>query len=159
MIKLVPMTEKDFQEYYKMSIVNYAAEKVKAGNWVESESIELAQKAFADLLPDGLTTKDNYFASIMNEKLNSQIGYMWYAVKKIGTEQAVFLYDFVIFENCRRQGYGVQALNALEEKAKEINAAKIMLHVFGHNLPAINLYKKVGYNETNINMTKVITSE
>ena len=37
-----------------------------------------------------------------------------------------------------------QIMNALEEKARELNQSSILLHVFGHNTPAIELYKKCG---------------
>ena len=33
----------------------------------------------------------------------------------------------------RGKGYGYQIMNALEEKARELNQSSISLHVFGHN--------------------------
>ena len=64
------------------------------------------------------------------------------------------IYDFLIYEEHRRKGYGKQTLVALEEKVKELGIETIALHVFGHNQAAIDLYQKTGYKMTNIQMQK-----
>jgi ribosomal protein S18 acetylase RimI-like enzyme len=47
-------------------------------------------------------------------------------------------------------------LAELENVAREKGVEKIGLHVFGHNAAARALYQKVGYIETNVNMSKKI---
>jgi RimJ/RimL family protein N-acetyltransferase len=40
------------------------------------------------------------------------------------------------------------------EKARALGCRELALHVFGHNLQARRLYAKLGYAETNVNMSK-----
>ena len=51
-------------------------------------------------------------------------------------------------------GYGTQALRAVEERASELGAASVELHVFGHNPAARALYEKVGYETMSVVMAK-----
>jgi len=44
----------------------------------------------------------------------------------------------------------------LDEKLISMNVDSVGLHVFGHNIVAQELYKKSGYEITNINMRKVL---
>jgi ribosomal protein S18 acetylase RimI-like enzyme len=39
------------------------------------------------------------------------------------------------------------------EKARELGADTVGLHVFGHNAPAYALYRSLGFVETNISMS------
>jgi ribosomal protein S18 acetylase RimI-like enzyme len=70
--------------------------------------------------------------------------------------QKAFIFDFIIDEAFRGKGYGKQALAALDEKLISMNVDSVGLHVFGHNIVAQELYKKSGYEITNINMRKVL---
>jgi RimJ/RimL family protein N-acetyltransferase len=45
----------------------------------------------------------------------------------------------------RRRGVGTALLAAAEQWARESRIAKLELHVFPHNAPAIALYERVGY--------------
>src|SRR6266851_490585 len=65
-------------------------------------------------------------------------------------------FNIVIFEAFRRQRYGTQALQALEERARQLGLASISLHVFGHNHAARATYEKLGYATTNVMMRKML---
>jgi ribosomal protein S18 acetylase RimI-like enzyme len=47
-------------------------------------------------------------------------------------------------------------LELVEDRAKELGAKSVELHVFGHNHGALSLYEKMGYNETSITMAKQV---
>lgn len=49
--------------------------------------------------------------------------------------------------NYRGMGYGTKLLKAVLEKAKEFGLEKVELSVYTSNLPAIALYKKLGFEE------------
>lgn len=157
MVRLTPMTEETFRDYLAVSVGEYAAEKVRAGNWVESEALERSAQSYAELLPDGVATPDNYLYTILAGE--TPVGELWFAVRQDGGHRAAFIYDFAINEAHRRQGYAAQALTALEPIVRDLGLDRISLHVFGHNQPAISLYQKVGYLATNINMTKMLDAE
>lgn len=152
---LVQMTEPDFQAYLARAIQEYAQDKVQAGNWSQGEALERSRKEFENYLPQGIQTPENYLFSLLNEK-GEKVGFLWYATlpKQPGL---AFIYDFEIYEPFRRRGYASQALAALEQDAKARGAKQIELHVFGHNTAARLLYRKAGYIETNVMMTKIIS--
>jgi ribosomal protein S18 acetylase RimI-like enzyme len=65
-----------------------------------------------------------------------------------------FICDFIIDPQFRGQGYGKQALQALDEKLIQMNVESVSLHVFAHNTNAVGLYETMGYLPTNLYMKK-----
>lgn len=159
MVQLVPMTETEFQAYRAADIAEYAQEHVKAGRWRPEESLHLAEQEFNDLLPDGLATPNQYLFSLKDEALGTQVGRLWFAVRDEGSKPTAFVFNIVIFEAFRRHGYGSQAMQALEEKVRELGLSTISLHVFGHNHTARAMYEKLGYVTTNVMMSKLVKSQ
>lgn len=154
MITLKAMNNKDFQEFIKVAVKDYAKDKVDAGNWSEDEALDLSMKDFNQLLPEGEKTELNYLYSIFHDDLN--VGMIWIAQKKPEIHEEGFIYDFRIFEQYQGLGYGKVAMKEIEIKAKELGMKKIGLHVFGHNKVARGLYEKMGYETTNVMMSKTI---
>lgn len=154
MVRLVPMTESEFQAYRKFAVEDYAQEHVRAGNWHPSEALQKAEKEFAQLLPDGVASKKQHLYTIMDDQNGLKVGMIWFAVNDKAPRPFVFIYDFLVYEEFRRRGYGTQTLRALEERVKEMGIDTIRLHVFGYNQAAVDLYQKVGFEMTNINMAK-----
>jgi len=159
MVRLVPMTDSEFQIYRKHSIESYAQEHVKAGNWNASNAFQKAEKQFLQLLPDGIASKNQHLLSIEESETGVKIGLIWFAeIHQEASHPRAFIYDFLIYEEHRRKGYGEQTLRALEEKVKELGIETIALHVFGHNQAALDLYKKTGYKVTDIQMAKKMSA-
>jgi len=159
MVRLVPMSKSDYQAFLESGIQRYAEEHVKAGNWHPSEALEKSRKEhqqLLQLLPDGVATKNQYLFSIADEETGSKVGMIWFAVDDKRLQPSAFVYDFMIYEEFRRRGYGTQAMRTVEEKVRELGVTKISLHVFGHNHAARDLYEKIGYEITGIHMSKKV---
>lgn len=156
-VHLVPMAQEDFEKYLAYAIPGYAQEKVRAGNWQPEEALHLAESDYNKLLPDGLSSSNNYLYNIVTEPEGLTVGMLWLAANPKDPDHNAFIYDFLIHETHRRQGYASQALQAVEEKVRALGLEKILLHVFGHNHSALALYQKMGYVITNINMAKDLT--
>jgi RimJ/RimL family protein N-acetyltransferase len=107
---------------------------------------------------DGVSSKKQYLLSIEESDTGVKIGLIWFAEKYQASRPSAFIYDFLIYEEHRRKGYGKQALIALEENVKELGIETIGLHVFAHNQAAIDLYQKTGYKMTNIRMAKKLSA-
>ena len=155
MIKLIPIEQADYDIFLEQEIVEYAADKVKSGNWRAEEAIEKSRVEFQRYLPDGPRSKDLFFLTIFDDEANRKLCVLWVQVKLDEPGREAFILDFVIDEQFRGKGYGKQALTALDEKLIELGSESVGLHVFGHNTNAFELYKKMGYETTNINMKKV----
>jgi len=157
MVRLVPMTEAEFEVYLAQAVDNYAQEHVTAGNWLFEEAHQKSEQEFKQLLPDGVASKDQYLFSIVEATSGLKIGMLWFAVNHRGLRRTAFIYDFIIDEARRGQGYGRQALAALDEQAAALNIETISLHAFAHNPTAIALYQKMGYAITDVHMSKKFT--
>ena len=155
MVRLVPMSEVDFQEWRVASIENYAQEHVKAGNWDPAEAPKRAAKEFQQILPQGLSSKKQHLYSVEDSETGSKVGMIWFGLREEVSPRA-FIYDFRVYEEYQRRGFGLQTLQALEEKVRELGVETISLHVFGHNHPAIALYKKAEYEVTDMIMSKTL---
>jgi ribosomal protein S18 acetylase RimI-like enzyme len=149
MITLEPLQQEDFDRVIENEIKEYAADHVRNGNWPAEGALERSRKEFEVLLPDGIHSRDQYLWSIVDLE-NNKIGMLWVQVK----DQKAFIYDFIIDEAFRGKGYGKQALLAMDEKLKSMNVESVGLHVFGDNITAQELYKKMGYQITGIHMKK-----
>ena len=148
MVILEPISQKDFDQLLENEIRNYAAGHVQAGNWPEEGSLERSRKEFEAVLPDGLQTKDQYIWSVVDQ--NDKIGMLWVQIRN----NKAFINDFLVHEEFRGKGYGKQALAAMDDWLKALDVDSVSLHVFGDNLPAQELYKKMGYEITDMHMQK-----
>lgn len=155
MIKLVPMQQSDLEDYLAIAVQEYAQDKIDAGNYAPSEGLEKARAEFDALLPQGIDTPHQHLFSVQNEA-GEKVGIFWLAEIQSGARRFAFIYDIRIDEEHRRKGYGTQAMLAAEEEAKKLGFDRIGLHVFGRNHAALALYEKLGYEITNINMSKNI---
>lgn len=153
-VTLLPMTAEHYAEYLERSIADYARDKVKAGNWSQEESLERSRREFHILLPDGLSTPNHFLFTIVTQADGKAVGEAWIAFRP--EKKNVYIYDFRLHDNNRGKGLGRAALRLLDQKALELGAKDISLHVFGNNTVAWALYENSGYLATNVNMTKAL---
>ncbi len=152
MINLRRVTAAEFDVFLKICIPQFAANKVRSGNWPKEGALERSQREFAQLLPQGLATPHHHFFAVIQESQGKRLGWLWLMVEK----QEAFIYEIIIDEPYRRQGYGQKTMQLAEREAKRLGATKMGLHVFGFNHAARALYEKLGYETTNINMSKTL---
>ena len=153
MHKLISMTQPEFDAFLKRSIPEYAAEHVRAGNWIESESLEKSKKEFEALLPQGLNSENNFLYTLVDG--DKAVGTTWMKVITLPFKSG-FIYDVFIEESSRGKGYGKSLMLLLEEKAREMELKSLALHVFGSNHVARKLYETIGYEITDVLMSKTL---
>jgi len=158
MITLRRMTQGEFEAWQPISIAEYAAEHVRAGNWSEAEAPEEARKAFEHYLPNGLATEGHYVCSIVDSATGEKVGHLWYCLEPTSTGRRVFIADIGIEDPHRRKGYAAAALKVLEKEAAALGAHAIRLHVFGDNTAARKLYAGLEYRETDVQMVKAVVA-
>lgn len=153
MTRLRPITAKEFTRWREQTLPAYAADKVRTGRWVESESLIEAEKELLSLLPAGLESPGHIFFTIECDGA-VPVGVIWVAKTERTFGSIGYIYDLVVWPEYRRRGYAAQAMRALEVEATRLGLHGLALHVFGHNTSAHDLYVKLGYRPTNINMFK-----
>lgn len=153
MTRLEPMTKARYDAWLVQTIREYAAEKVAAGNYPEEGALERSTAEFDVLLPQGLQTPGHEIRSLVNDA-GELVGYVWFTIEDRPQGRVVFIYDIAVDPEHRRQGHAQAALLEVEAYARKHDCIGVMLHVFGSNTGARQLYKKVGYDETNVIMLK-----
>ena len=154
MSKLIPMTQIEYEVFLERTIPEYAADKVRAGDWAESEALERSRSEFLADLPQGIQTKNQYLYTLYDG--NAAVGLVWMRANVDRPTKDGFILELYVEENQRGKGYGKQAMLLIEEKARGLGLKSIGLHVFGSNQIARNLYEALGYEITSVNMSKVL---
>ena len=147
------MTEAEYAVWLAGTIPAYASDKVASGQWAKDASLELSAKEYAELLPQGLETNDNYLYTIIDSQ-SAAVGMLWFAVKIKFNSRVAYVFDVSVKPERRREGHAQRAFVALEELVRGKGLSGIALHVFGHNAGAQALYAKLGYQATNISLFK-----
>jgi RimJ/RimL family protein N-acetyltransferase len=155
-VRLVELGDAPYHEYRKDLVRDYAADKVRAGAWSQAES--RAARDVDGLLPEGPATQGRFLYSVRDDSTGTDVGTVWFALRNSGVGRSVWIYDIIINEDFRRRGYASRTLELVEDRAKELGAKSVELHVFGHNHGAQSLYGKMGYNETSITMAKLVSA-
>lgn len=157
MIQLVLMNDEQYEAFHDQSAADYAAEKVAAGTWEAADAQRLAAESFAKYLPQGKDTPGAYIYNVVDTEHDRIVGYIWLHMSDSPAGKQAFLYDILIHELYQGKGYGQATMKALDQVAIEAGAVKIGLHVFGHNLKAVHVYEKAGYQITDYQMSKTLT--
>ncbi|MNW26025.1 putative N-acetyltransferase YycN [compost metagenome] len=156
-IQLRHMNAAEYERFIQRLIRDFAADKVQAGTWTEEEAPQLAEDSLHKYLPQGLDTPDAYLyvITLREQQADEQsIGIIWFNITDTPMGTEAFILEFWIEDAYQGQGYAKQTLLALDEEARRRGIRKIGLHVFGHNTRAFELYKKMGYVVTDIQMSK-----
>lgn len=157
MIRLEPMDEATYLAWRKATVVEYAQEKVEAGNWPAEGALARSEADFATLLPDGRATTGHELRSMVNED-GERVGYAWFVPEDRPIGRVAYIYDIAVEPVHRRKGYARQALAEIEAFARDHDLVGVELQVFGDNAGAGRLYLEAGYVETNVKMLKRVGS-
>jgi ribosomal protein S18 acetylase RimI-like enzyme len=152
-VTLDPMTEAEFGPFAEDSIQGYAQQKITSGEWTAEEAVELSRADHERLLPDGLKTPNQHLFTVHDAGSGEAVATLWLALRTKGGRIEGYVYDIEVREERRGDGYGRATMLAAIEKARELGAETVGLHVFGHNAPARALYQSLGFVETNVSMS------
>ncbi|MGA8255885.1 MAG: GNAT family N-acetyltransferase [Nocardioides sp.] len=138
-VALVPMTDVDYERWEADEIDSYAEARERSGESRE-RALKISREQHAELLPDGLATEHHHF--FVGQVEGQRVGTLW-----LGTERPmVFVYDVLVDEQHRRQGYGAGLMRAGALWAQGRGAPLLGLNVFGYNHGARALYDQLGYH-------------
>ncbi|MFZ0891951.1 MAG: GNAT family N-acetyltransferase [Thermoplasmata archaeon] len=158
MIRLEPMSPEQLEEWLPGSIQRYADGHVQNGGWDPADALENSKNEHTKLLPNGVDTPDHYLRILLDASSGSRVGEVWYMLQHDGKLTRIWIYWIGIDEKFRRHGYAEATLHRLDEEAQRLGADRVALHVFGDNNAARSLYSKLGYETTNVVMTKKLPS-
>jgi ribosomal protein S18 acetylase RimI-like enzyme len=151
-LRLRPVTAAEFDAWRARLIPDYAADKVRAGDWSAQEAESLAAEQTDSLLPAGAQTPGMLLLAAETPD-GEPVGVVWVALDR-GRPGAAWIYDIEVRPEQRGKGYGRSLLQAAEQHSAQHGATEIGLNVFGSNAVARSLYESSGYEITAINMRK-----
>jgi ribosomal protein S18 acetylase RimI-like enzyme len=157
-VRLVPLTEVQFDAYEQAEVQGYAALNVRAGYWAEEDALERAWNEHRALLTEGMQTAGHHFCSVTDAGSGQPVGVVWWSEDRGGSVPRAFLYHIIIDEQMRRRGYGSAALVEVEEQARRLGMSLVGLHVAAHNLEAIRVYERLGFKTAGLNMVKPLSA-
>lgn len=147
-----------YERWVQRAIIGYAGDKVRVGAWPADDAEERSAREFATLLPQGLETPGHFLREVVTTD-GAAVGVLWFGPVRDDVPGLAFIWDIEIDEAARGRGYGRAAMLALEPLARSLGFTSIALHVFGDNEVARNLYRSVGYAESDVSMRKSIAQE
>ncbi|MEV0805382.1 GNAT family N-acetyltransferase [Micromonospora sp. NPDC050200] len=152
-VTLRAMRQDEYENYTARRDMEYV-QSLAATMPVEA-AMEKARQDRAQFLPRGLTT-ERHRLLVAEDTTGRVVGYAWVGLEepRTRTTDTAWLYDISVEEPYRRSGYGKAVLAAVEAVAREAGATRLGLNVFGHNEPAISLYRTCGYEVTTQQMAK-----
>lgn len=153
-VDLILFDPGEFEAYLEHLRVHYTADKLAAGNVAPENAEEAIRNEIAQLLPQGMQTPNHTFFRICDADSGEKVGLLWTYFDPQDPRQQAFVYDIEIEPAHRRRGFASQGLLALEPYLRARGVRRIGLHVFGFNTGAQALYRKLGYEITNIQMAK-----
>jgi ribosomal protein S18 acetylase RimI-like enzyme len=155
-VTLRPMTAEEYVPFEEAGARRYADLMVRAGFWPAESALERSHALHTKLLPQGVETPDVLLLLVETPGAAGPIGHLWLSISREATPPTGFIYDVFLAEPYRGQGLGRQAMQALEERAREMGLARLSLHVFADNAPARGLYQALGYEVKSLNMSKTL---
>ena len=139
MVRLIPITPAEFDDFLEHDIREYAQERVRAGFWSETEAMARSRKEHHALLPDGLKSRYHHIYTIQETGQGEAVGVLWLKTDLDSSRASGFIFDLEIHEPFRRKGYARQAMLELENVARGMGLKQLGLHVFAHNEGARSL--------------------
>jgi ribosomal protein S18 acetylase RimI-like enzyme len=152
-VTLDPMTESEYGAYIGEAVSKYALDKTESGEWAEQDALELSRADFERLLPDGIKTPDQFIFTVRDGESGKAVAVLWLALRMKAGRVEGYVFDIEVVEGFRSLGFGRATMTAGIEKARELGAQTVGLHVFGHNAVARSLYRSLGFAETNVSMS------
>ncbi|HET9171626.1 MAG TPA: GNAT family N-acetyltransferase [Actinospica sp.] len=152
-IRLDPMTEDEFAAWLPPAVRGLAEDKAASGQWSSDEALDMAKTEFAILLPQGAVTRGQLLYTVRDAASGTPVGAVWIHLRPKADRREAYIYDLVVAEDRRGKGYGRATMLAAIERARELGADSVGLHVFGHNTVARELYTSLGFVATNISMS------
>ncbi len=154
MVRLVPMTEDEFESFRQHSLESFVAGKTAAGYFDEGSARAIGEQTFSGLLPQGLATPGQHLVAVEAQDSGERVGLLWFGVADQGAGPLAYVFDGLIFEPHRRKGYASAALAALEAAAEKAGARQIALQLFGSNEAARALFAERGFAVTDVMLAK-----
>lgn len=144
-VSLRKMTKEEYEAFYRWSVEHQVEELMEERQLSREEAMEETEAELSRMLPQGLDTAEQYLMTILEDRTQENMGFIWTLREETERGKQSFLCDFAVWESQRRKGYGSAALALAEHQAGEADCRESVLFVAEGNSGAMVLYQKAGY--------------
>ena len=148
-VSLRPVRDDELPGFVDSVFRFYVADLERHAGFTRAEAETKATNDHATLLPEGRPLEGHHLLVVEDEH-GTPIGRVWYADRP----PDVFLYAIELDDEVRGRGYGREAMQVFEVRARERGFDNIWLNVFAGNDVARSLYLSLGYGEASLHMSK-----
>jgi ribosomal protein S18 acetylase RimI-like enzyme len=153
-VRLRPMTPAEFDAWLPVAVEEYAQEDVEHKAVPPERSRTNMSEFLASALPRGPRTEGHRLSIVEDPATGARVGYTWWAERELDAGPAAWVYDVVIDEPYRGRGFGRGLMEAVEAQVREAGLARMELHVWVDNEPAVTLYRSLGFAPAGMEMFK-----
>lgn len=150
-MKLIKMSQDEFDVIKGKMIADYAKDKIKMGIWGEEDALDLAKETFETILKKGIKTENNFLYNVIADN-GEEMAFLWIGKSK----NEIFVYNISMYESFKALENKKELLNLIEETAVELKATKISYHTFGYQKSVIEVFENSGYRVTDVTLSKKI---
>jgi ribosomal protein S18 acetylase RimI-like enzyme len=153
-VRLRPLGDDEVREFIDGLHDEYVRGLIEDAGLSQHEAEEKAASDHAALFPDGKPQPDQRMY-VVERETGEPVGHVFWAKRSApGSAERAFLYAVFISEPFRGRGHGREAMQLLEEEVRAAGLPGIDLNVWGRNDLARALYRKLGYEERAVFMSK-----
>jgi ribosomal protein S18 acetylase RimI-like enzyme len=153
-LRLRPLRDDEVPEFIEALRDGYVRALETDAGLSAAEAEEKAAADHAGLFPEGRPQADHHLY-VVERETGEPVGHLFWAKRSApGSGSRAFLYDVYIDEPFRGRGFGRQAMELLEEEVRAAGLPGLDLNVWGGNDLARSLYRKLGFEERAIFMSK-----
>jgi ribosomal protein S18 acetylase RimI-like enzyme len=147
------MTPEEYAGFRADTCVEYAAQKVEAGEYPAGEGEERALAEINGLLPDGAGTEGMLL--LVGEVDGVVVGRAWVGLQHPQSPPGTaWIYAIEVSPEHRGKGYSKALLAGTERETARHGVPYLGLNVFGPNAVARHLYESSGYETQAVQMRK-----
>ncbi len=150
-LRLEPMTESQFQAYFKASSENYARTSPNFSGRPFAEALAESQRQMREIAPQGPASPGQYLFTLYFGE--TEAGYLHLGDRGNGR---AYIWNFEVSSEFRGRGLGRRAIELATEFARGRGFAKLGLNVFADNEIARKLYDSEGFVVIQMNMEKTL---
>jgi len=147
--RLVAMPTERIPEWLDTAMADYVTSRMRAGETREQARAN-EQRSREQWFPGGQPLPDHHVWDVVDDS-DTVVGYLWIGPFAVGSTEW-WVFNVEIAEEHRRLGHARRALEAAHRVARHEGATSIGLNVFGYNDGARELYERLGYGVTSVQM-------
>jgi ribosomal protein S18 acetylase RimI-like enzyme len=153
-VRLRPLRDDEVPEFIGGLREEYVQGLMEDAGLSQGEAEEKAAADHSALFPAGVPQPDQHMY-VVERDTGEPVGHVFWAKRSApGSGPRAFLYQVFISEPFRGRGHGREAMQLLEDEVRGAGLRGVDLNVWGRNDVARSLYRRLGYEERAVFMSK-----